>query len=73
MFNAEALQEKWNPILEHNELDPIKDTYRKAVTSILLENQEQFNAQERGVLTEAAPTNSLGGTCLLYTSPSPRD
>ena len=62
MFNAEALQEKWNPILEHNELDPIKDTYRKAVTSILLENQEQFNAQERGVLTEAAPTNSLGGT-----------
>ena len=36
MFNAEALQEKWNPILEHNELDPIKDTYRKAVTSVLL-------------------------------------
>ena len=61
MFNAEALQEKWNPILEHNELDPIKDTYRKAVTSILLENQEQFNAQNN-LLTEAAPTNSLGGT-----------
>ena len=40
MFNAEALQEKWNPILEHNELDPIKDTYRKAVTSVLLENQK---------------------------------
>ena len=62
MFNAEALQEKWNPILEHNELDPIKDTYRKAVTSVLLENQEKFLKEERGLVTEAAPTNSLGGT-----------
>ena len=62
MFNAESLQEKWNPILEHNELDPIKDTYRKAVTSVLLENQEKFLLEERGLVTEAAPTNSLGGT-----------
>jgi hypothetical protein len=62
MFNAEHLQEKWNPILEHSELDPIKDTYRKAVTSVLLENQEKFLMEERGLVTEAAPTNSLGGT-----------
>ena len=62
MFNAESLQEKWNPILEHNELDPIKDTYRKAVTSVLLENQEKFLKEERGLVTESAPTNSLGGT-----------
>ena len=62
MFNAEHLQEKWSPILEHSELDPIKDTYRKAVTSVLLENQETFLKEERGMLSEAAPTNSLGGT-----------
>ena len=62
MFNAESLQEKWNPILEHQELDPIKDNYRKAVTSVLLENQEKFLKEERGLVTEAAPTNSLGGT-----------
>ena len=61
MFNAEHLQEKWNPILEHSELDPIKDNYRKAVTSVLLENQEKFLREERGMITEAAPTNSLGG------------
>jgi len=61
MFNAEHLQEKWNPILEHSELDPIKDTYRKAVTSVLLENQEKFLREERGMINEAAPTNSLGG------------
>jgi hypothetical protein len=62
MFNAEHLQEKWNPILEHSELDPIKDTYRKAVTSVLLENQEKFLLEERGLVQEAAPTNSMGGT-----------
>ena len=62
MFNTESLQEKWSPILEHSELDPIKDNYRKAVTSVLLENQERFLAEERGLITEAAPTNSLGGT-----------
>jgi hypothetical protein len=61
MFNAEHLQEKWAPILEHSEIDGIKDNYRKAVTSVLLENQERFLKEERGLVTEAAPTNSLGG------------
>jgi hypothetical protein len=60
MFNSERLQEKWAPILEHSELDNISDKYRKAVTSILLENQEKFIAEERGILTEAAPTMSAG-------------
>ena len=38
MFNAEHLQEKWAPILDHDGLDPIKDSHRRAVTAILLEN-----------------------------------
>ena len=62
MFNAEHLQEKWAPILEHNEIEAISDKYRKSVTSVLLENQERFLKEERGLVTEAAPTNSLGGT-----------
>ncbi|UNH61293.1 major capsid protein [Synechococcus phage S-SZBM1] len=62
MFNSEHLQEKWAPILEHSELDSISDKYRKAVTSILLENQEKFLAEERGILTEAAPTMSAGSS-----------
>jgi len=57
---SEHLQEKWAPILEHNDLDPIKDSYKKAVTSVLLENQEQFLRQERGMLAEASPTNNTG-------------
>ena len=62
MFNAEHLQEKWAPILEHSEIEAISDKYRKSVTSVLLENQERFLKEERGLVTEAAPTNSLGGT-----------
>ena len=60
MFKAEQLQEKWAPILEHSEIDGISDKYRKAVTSVLLENQEKFLKEEAGILNEAAPTMSAG-------------
>ena len=56
MFNAEQLQEKWAPVLNHDGLPQIKDNYRKSVTAILLENQERALKEERNVLTEA-PTN----------------
>ena len=51
----ERLQSKWSPILEHNDLSPIKDNWRKTCTTQLLENQERF-------LKEAAPVNSGFGT-----------
>ena len=60
MFNSEQLQEKWNPVLDCDGLDNIKDTYKKAVTAVLLENQEKFLKEEAGILTEAAPTMSAG-------------
>ena len=41
MFNSENAQKKWAPLLEHADCAPIKDPYRKAVTSVLLENQEK--------------------------------
>jgi len=50
---SEALQKKWQPILEHPDLPVIKDNYRKTVTTMLLENQEQY-------LKEGAPTNFAG-------------
>ena len=59
---SEQLQEKWAPVLNHSELPQIQDSYKKAVTAVLLENQEKFLREERAILTEAAPTNSLGGT-----------
>ena len=62
MFKSEHLQEKWAPVLNCEGLDSIKDSYKKAVTAVLLENQESFLREERGILTEAAPTNSTGST-----------
>jgi hypothetical protein len=61
MFQSEHLQEKWAPLLNYDGLDPIKDSHRKAVTAVLLENQEKFLREEQafssGVLMES-PTNS---------------
>ena len=62
MFKAEHLQEKWQPVLEHNDLPEIKDSYRKAVTTIILENQEKALREDRGFLGEAAPTNATGAS-----------
>ena len=53
MFNAQALTEKWNPVLSHEGTEPIKDNYKKAVTAVLLENQERFLREERGMINEA--------------------
>ena len=41
MYLAEDLQKKWGPVLAHEDLPPIKDSYRRAVTAVLLENQEK--------------------------------
>jgi len=60
MFLSEQLQKKWAPIIEHGELPPIKDAYRRAVTAVLLENQEKALREEREYLTEAAPANAAG-------------
>ena len=46
MFQSEQLQEKWAPLLDYEGLDPIKDSHRKAVTAVLLENQEKFLKEE---------------------------
>ena len=64
MFQSEQLQEKWAPLLNAEGCDKISDPHRRAVTAVLLENQEKFiqeqNAfNEGGMLTEQ-PTNAVG-------------
>jgi len=61
MFNSEQLQEKWQPVLEHADLPEIKDAYKRAVTTVILENQERSMSEDRAFLQEAAPTNATGG------------
>ena len=60
MYNSENLQEKWQPVLNHPDLPEIKDNYKKAVTSIILENQEKAMREDASFLSEAAPTNATG-------------
>jgi hypothetical protein len=71
MFLSEDLQKKWQPVLEHPELDTIKDSHRRAVTATLLENQERAAREgsngsggysEPSLLGEAAPTNAMGAS-----------
>ena len=61
MFQTEHLQEKWQPVLEHKDLPEIKDSYRKAVTTVILENQEKALKEDAAFLSEAAPTNAASG------------
>jgi len=57
-MNADHLIEKWAPILDYEGLDTIKDSHKRAVTAVLLENQEQQLRESAEFLGEAAPTNS---------------
>ena len=61
MFNAEQLQEKWAPILDYDGLDLIKDSHRRAVTAILLENQERELRESREFLYEG-PVNGTSSS-----------
>ena len=62
MYLSEQLQKKWEGVLDHPELAPIKDPYKKAVTAVILENQAQEMQKAAGILTEAGPTNSMTNT-----------
>ena len=59
-LNTEYLTEKWAPILDYEGLDSIKDSHRRSVTAILLENQERELRESAEFLGEASPTNSAG-------------
>ena len=61
------LVEKWQPILEHDDLTPIADTHKRAVTAQLLENteialREGSTYSSQSLLSEAqhTPTNATG-------------
>ena len=61
MFLAEQYQKKWQAIIEHPDLPEIKDPYKRAVTSVLLENQEGAIREERQALFET-PANNISAT-----------
>jgi hypothetical protein len=65
MFMSEHLQEKWAPLLNYEGLDSIKDSHKRAVTAVLLENQEKFLREQNSFATSGsflteAPANAVG-------------
>ena len=68
MYLTEQLESKWSPVLDFNGLPSIKDPYRRAVTALVLENQEKSMAEEsrQSNLFESAPANATGGSIGNY-------
>ncbi len=62
MYLNEEIQQKWAPVLNHEDLSPIKDTHRRGVVATLLENTER-------ALMEAS--NQAPGSQFLSESPVP--
>ena len=62
MYLNEEIQQKWAPVLNHEDLSPIKDTHRRGVVATLLENTER-------ALMEAA--SQAPGSQFLSESPVP--
>ena len=60
MYLSENYQKKWQPVLDHPDLPKISDSYKRAVTSVILENQENALKEDAQFMTEAAPTNATG-------------
>src|SRR6056300_235018 len=66
MYLSEELQKKWSPVLEHSDVQEIKDPYRKAVTAVVLENQEKALREEKQALWEATHENATGASIDNY-------
>ena len=66
MYLTEELQKKWADVLDHKDLSPIKDPYKRAVTAMVLENQHVETQKARGILNEAAPANATGSSIDNY-------
>lgn len=65
MFLSESLQKKWEPVLNHEGMGQIKDSYKRAVTAVVLENQQKALQEEKTALFET-PANATGASIDNY-------
>ena len=56
MTQSNDLVNKWQPVLEHPELDSITDAHKKATIATLLENQEIAAREQSNQGGSFAPT-----------------
>ena len=69
MYLSEQLVKKWQPVLEHPELPKVTDSYKRAVTAVILENQERALREDRAFMSEAAPMNSTDASSIQNWDP----
>jgi hypothetical protein len=69
MYLSEQLVKKWAPVLEHPELPKVTDSYKRAVTAVILENQERALREDRAFMSEAAPLNSTDANSIQNWDP----
>ena len=62
MYLNETYTKKWAPVLDHSELPAITDQYKRAVTALVLENQERALVEENRSMQNLweAPQPSMG-------------
>ena len=59
MYLSETYEKKWQPVLDHPELPEVKDSYKRAVTSVILENQERaLKEDQEATMTNPRPDQS---------------
>jgi len=66
MFLSEQVEKKWEPVLKHESLPEIADPYKRAVTAVVLENQEKALREEKSALFEATHANATGASVDNY-------
>jgi len=66
MFLSEQVEKKWEPVLNHDNLPKIEDSYKRAVTAVVLENQEKALREERTALFETPHANQTGASVDNY-------
>jgi len=60
-MSTDVLMEKWAPVINHDDLDPIKERDKKAVVAQVLENTEKALKEEAGVLDESMVSGAAFG------------
>jgi hypothetical protein len=72
MYLQEEIQKRWAPILEHPDLPSIKDSHRRSVTAVVLENTAramreaaahgQYQTMLSEAMTSVLPVNAMAGS-----------
>lgn len=61
MEHLKHLMEKWAPVLDAEGAPAIKDSHRRQVTAVLLENTQRDLNNQKQIIAEADPTSQLQG------------